>query len=129
MHKRGLWENHGSAKLVCIMNFEIRLRTVRTELVEVQSRVSSNGARCTAGKTPCSVRKYTALPFDRLLMNRLRFVFANAVKQSRRLKLDCFAALAMTRYLDSVQFSALKSRSLWGNGSFDEIVRYTLAAS
>ena len=31
-------------------------------------------------------------------MNCLRFVFANAVKQSRRLKLDCFAALAKTRF-------------------------------
>ena len=33
-------------------------------------------------------------------MNRLRFVIANAVKQSRRLKLDCFAALAKTRFMD-----------------------------
>ncbi len=43
-------------------------------------------------------------PFDKLSMNRLKFVIANAVKQSRRLKLDCFAALAMTRFMECVQF-------------------------
>ena len=114
---------------MCIVNFEIRLRTVRTELVEVQSVVRSNRERCSATRIfPRFVSEYAALPFDRLFMNRLRFVFANAVKQSRRLELDCFAALAMTRYLDSVQFSALKNRSLWGNGSFDKIVRSLAAA-
>ena len=47
------------------------------------------------------------VPFDKLSMkpskNSRRFVFANAVKQSRRLKLDCFAALAKTMFMVLVE--------------------------
>ena len=49
-----------------------------------------------------SLNNFVVDAFDKLSMNRLknslRFVFANAVKQSRRLKLDCFAVLAKTRF-------------------------------
>ena len=52
------------------MNSEPVIRTVRTELVEVQSIDISDGATCIANnKVSCSVRKYAALPFDRLRAN------------------------------------------------------------
>ena len=52
------------------MNSEIVVRPVRTELVEVQSVEISDGATCIAkNKVSCSVRKYAALPFDRLRAN------------------------------------------------------------
>ena len=53
------------------MNSETAIRTVRTELVEVQSRTKSNGggaARC-AVEHPRSVKKGAALPLDRLRAN------------------------------------------------------------
>ena len=60
-----------------------------------------------------SLNNFVVDAFDNLSMNRLknslRFVFANAVKQSRRLKLDCFAALAKTRFVDCVQFYVLET--------------------
>ena len=53
------------------MNSEIGLRTVRTELVEVQILVlSDSGVVCFVRcKKSCSVRKFTALPFDKLRAN------------------------------------------------------------
>ena len=67
------------------------------------------------------LRNITVLPFDTLFTNQLKnrqgFVIANAVKQSRRLKLDCFAVLAKTRFIDCVQFGQ-QNRHLRASGSF-----------
>ena len=52
------------------MNSETVIRTVRTELVEVQSVDISDRATCIAKNTvSCSVSKYAAVPFDKLWAN------------------------------------------------------------
>jgi hypothetical protein len=55
-----------------LLNSEINKKTVRTELVEVQSLVRSNKGERTSrfsSKCPSSIRKCAALPFDRLRAN------------------------------------------------------------
>ncbi len=56
--------------MIAVVIPAISVRAVRTELVEVQSRVRSNGARATETfNDEPSVRKFAALPFDGLRAN------------------------------------------------------------
>ena len=93
-------------------NSQIIGRTVRTELVEVQSLVRADGAGCSAtGKTARFVSYFAALPFDRLRANGS---FGKSVKHNVAKLLWAFAFLVFTSASHAGTLS-IESAETWDN--------------